>query len=149
MKFPDEGIAGYYFKPQIGFFYTNSGTLRTMLEYYNSYGYKEFKNDSQIWFKFSNGVILKTGMLEESQDGPCNLLNSGYFQYCSLAIYRIDLDGILNQLSEKNNYVEKIRIIFSTYDYQDYIIKKGYRKRFKKNLVKSLKDSSWFQPEEF
>ena len=120
-----------------------------MLEYYNSNGYKEFKNDSQIWFKFSNGEILKTGMLEKFQDGPCDLLDSGYFRYCSSAAYQIDLDGILNQFSEKNNYVEKIRIIFSTYDYQDYIIEKIYRKRFKKNLVKSLKDSSWFQPEKF
>ena len=149
VKFPDTELIGLSFKPELGFVTDSNGKFLLMLGYKSHTGYSYFNCNSQIWFKFSDGTILKTLGILGTHNGEIILLDSGYFRYTSIAIYLIDKSEISELLNRDKIFVEKIRIYFTDYNYEDYIIKNTYQQRFKKKLLKSIKLSNWYMSDEF
>ena len=144
VKFPDNGLAGGLYKPQLGFSVVNNKVYLT-LWYNDKQGYASFDNNSRILLKINDEENIKLpynkeiGVIKDyelwskmgAEPTPC------YYTYSSYDISEEAIDKILDE----GNLITKIRVVFANGDITDYDIKKNYRSKLASGLRTSYNEA--------
>lgn len=146
VKFPDNIFLALAYKPALTFIKSDDG-VGLLLFYTRDDYYASFDEESVILLKFEDETIEKLPIYQpvyvhESYDSQYDSsLKSISHLYTTTVRFEISPE-ITERIVTRNEKIVKIRVLFSNGKVKDWDIKKSYRSKLTKKLVKSYKEAN-------
>lgn len=138
-QFPDAGIIGALWKPQMTFARINEQNV-VVVRSSGSTDYYSFDEDSRVLIRFADSTVVKllfipTINVEKDYDAhySSGITTQSFVTY---SCYEVE-DETIEKIVNEQTPIVKIRLAYANGTVRDYDIKKSYQKKFIQGLTNS------------